>query len=247
MIMEEIRELVLKLIHSLKNSLIEQCSLREAVHEVTARSPTTSSYGGDNFVSLVVFGSLARGDFGLNSDIDLLLIFRQFLGFDTPQRATQPKGSYAEGFERVAPRFEKPDELTSRRRPRRIAYTGDHTGSPLQCPQACTWLQSRMRFFQEIERDIEAEKMEIFESTGYYPHFSPILRTIDEARRFSRIYLDMTEHVLVIYDKDQFFTQTLKDVRNFLGKIGAQKRWIGKKWYWVFSPDVEIGEVLPDG
>ena len=168
-VMEKVQKLVLKLIHSLKKSFIERC--------------------GDNFVSLVVFGSFARGDFGLNSDIDLLLIFRQFLG------------SYS----------------------------------------------VRMQFFQEIEKDVEAEKMEIFESTGYYPHFSPILRTIDEARRFSRIYLDMTEHVLVIYDKNQFFMQILKDVRNFLGKIDAQKRWIGKKWYWVFSPDVEIGEVLPDG
>ena len=170
--MEQIRELVLKRIHSLKKSFIERC--------------------GDNFVSLVVFGSFARRDFGLNSDIDLLLIFRQFF---------HPFAS----------------------------------------------LRTRMRFFQEIDKYVEAEKMEIFDSTGYYPHFSPILRTIDEARRFSRIYLDMTEHVLVIYDKDQFFTQTLKDVRNFLNKINAQKRWIGKKWYWVFSPDVEIGEVLPDG
>ena len=170
--MEQIRELVLKLIHSLKKSFIERC--------------------GDNFVSLVVFGSFARRDFGLNSDIDLLLIFRQFF---------HPFASF----------------------------------------------RARMRFFQEIEKDVEAEKMEIFDSTGYYPHFSPILRTIDEARRFSRIYLDMTEHVLVIYDKDQFFTKTLKDVNNFLNKIDAQKRWIGKKWYWVFSPDVEIGEVLPDG
>jgi len=170
MVMEQIRELVLKLIHSLKKSFIERC--------------------GDNFVSLVVFGSFARKDFGLNSDIDLLLIFR-----------FHPSAS----------------------------------------------LRARMRFFQEIEKDVEAEKMEIFDSTGYYPHLSPILRTIDEARRFSRIYLDMTEDVLVIYDKDQFFTKTLKDVKNFLNEINAQKRWIGKKWYWVFSPDVEIGEVLPDG
>ena len=216
--MEKIRELVLKLIHSLKNSLIEQC--------------------GDNFVSLVVFGSLARGDFGLNSDIDLLLIFRQFLG------------SYAEGLEHMAPRFEKPGEPTSRGRPRRVTPTLSRRRGllfALSRTQAGRGLRSRMRFFQEIEKDIEAEKMEIFESTGYYPHFSPILRTIDEARRFSRIYLDMTEHVLVIYDKDQFFTQTLKDMRNFLSKIDAQKRWIGKKWYWVFSPDVDIGEVLPDG
>ena len=177
--MEKIRELVLKLIHSLKDRFIE--------------------YSGDNFVSLVVFGSLARGDFGLNSDIDLLLIFRQF------------SGSYSE--------------------------------KPLRAAS----LRSRMRLFQEIEKRVEAEKMEIFETTEYYPHLSPILRTTDEARKFSRIYLDMTEHALVIYDKDRFFAQTLKDVRYFLRKIDAQKRWIGKKWYWVFSPDVEIGEVLPDG
>ena len=177
--MEKIRELVLKLIHSLKDCLIE--------------------HSADNFISLVVFGSFARGDFGLNSDIDLLLLFRQF------------SGSYSQNPIRPA----------------------SH--------------RARMRLFQEIEKYVEAEKMEIFEATGYYPHFSPILRTTDEARKFSRIYLDMTEHVLVIYDKDQFFTQTLKDVRNFLVKIDAQKRWIGKKWYWVFSPGVEIGEVLPYG
>ncbi len=108
-------------------------------------------------------------------------------------------------------------------------------------------LRARTRFFQKIEKDIETEKMDIFKTTGYYPHFSPILRTTDEARKFSRIYLDMTEHVLVIYDEEQFFMQILKDMRNFLSKINAQKKWIGKKWYWVFAPDVEIGEVLPDG
>ncbi len=209
MVMEKIQELVLKLIHSLKNSLIEHC--------------------GDNLVSLVVFGSLARGDFGLNSDIDLLLIFRQFLdSYSEKPLVVLPADPNGIAGEFSCKKSQGSLRLTKQIRP-------------------SASLRARTRFFLEIEKDIETEKMDIFKTTGYYPHFSPILRTMDEARKFSRIYLDMTEHVLVIYDEEQFFMQILKDMRNFLSKINAQKKWIGKKWYWVFAPDVEIGEVLPDG
>lgn len=106
---------------------------------------------------------------------------------------------------------------------------------------------ARRQWFREIEEDIEPEKMEVFQSTGYYPHFSIILRTMKEARRFSRLYLDMTEHAIILHDREAFFARTLEDFKKFLGRINAQKKWIGKKWYWVFSPDVEIGEVLPNG
>lgn len=179
--MEQVRELISNLLRSLEERLIERC--------------------GDDFVSLVVFGSFARQDFSLDSDIDLLLISRRFPGHS----GDNPRAEH---------------------------------GSPLR---------ARTQLFLEIEAGIEQQKLGIWETTGYYPHFSPILRTVEEAKRFSRIYLDMTEHVLVVYDRDEFFAHVLQQVRRFVGMIDAQKRWIGNKWYWVFAPETEVGELLPDG
>jgi len=94
---------------------------------------------GDNLVSVVLFGSVARGNFGPDSDIDLFIVCRSF-----------------------------PREYTK-----------------------------RTAAFVEIERVLWEDMDAVEERYGFYPCFSAILKTQQEAQRFSRLYLDMQEEALL--------------------------------------------------
>ena len=140
---------------------------------------------GDNLVSLVVFGSVARCEARSDSDIDLLIVVRE------------------------APR--------SRLR--------------------------RQEMFLEIERYIEKDLEDLMEQ-GFYVDFSPIIKTIEEAKRFTPLYLDMVEDAVILYDRDDFFKQILDSLRSRLRELGAERIWIGRKWYWRLKREYRFGEVI---
>lgn len=137
----------------------------------------------DNLVSLVLYGSIARGDFRKDSDIDLLLIFEKL-----------PKEKFL-----------------------------------------------RQRFFIEIEREISFEE---FYEKGYYPTFSPILKTTEEAKFLSPLYLDMVDDAIILFDKNSFFKNILETLRARLLELGAVKKRIGDKWYWDLNPNYKFGDEI---
>jgi len=137
----------------------------------------------DNLVSLVLYGSIARGDFRKDSDIDLLLIFEKL-----------PKEKFL-----------------------------------------------RQRFFIEIEKEISFEE---FYEKGYYPTFSPILKTIKEAKFLSPLYLDMVDDAILLFDKNSFFLNILETLRARLLELGAIKKKIGDKWYWDLKPNYKFGDEI---
>jgi len=138
---------------------------------------------GDNLVSLVLYGSLARGDFRNDSDIDLLLIFEKL-----------PKEKFL-----------------------------------------------RQRFFIEIEKEISFEE---FYEKGYYPTFSPILKTTKEAKFLSPLYLDMVDDAIILFDKNSFFQNILEILKARLSELGAIKKKIGDKWYWDLKPNYKFGDEI---
>ncbi|MFP3234201.1 MAG: nucleotidyltransferase domain-containing protein, partial [Sulfolobaceae archaeon] len=88
----------------------------------------------DKLISVVLYGSIARGDNRKDSDIDLLLVIK-----DLPKTITE-----------------------------------------------------RIILFDKVERKLDDDIMRLMDE-GYYVTFSPILKTPEEAMRFSPIYMDMTE------------------------------------------------------
>jgi hypothetical protein len=66
-------------------------------------------------------------------------------------------------------------------------------------------------------------------SKGYYMSFSPIMKTPEEAKRFSPIYMDMTGDAIIIYDKDNFFSNILAKFKNRLNELRFERVWLGKK------------------
>jgi len=136
-------------------------------------------------VSLVVFGSVARGEARRDSDVDLLIV-----GRDLPR-----------------PRFK------------------------------------RLELFEEAERLIEPIVEELW-SRGYCVDFSPIILTVEEARRHRPIYLDMVIDAVIVYDEGWFFKSILDDLASKLKALGAERKRIGRSWYWVLKRDYKPGEVI---
>lgn len=73
---------------------------------------------------------------------------------------------------------------------------------------------------------------------------SPLIKTPVEAARGSPLYWHMTEHVLILRDRDGFLARTLEGVRARLAALGARKVVRGNAWYWVLKPDFSPGEIF---
>lgn len=140
---------------------------------------------GDRLVSLIVYGSVARGEVREDSDIDLLIVVDGL-----------PRGRL-----------------------------------------------KRQELFEEVERELEVEMNELW-SKGFHVALSPIMKTPEEARRLSPLYLDMVEDAIIVYDKGDFFKGVLDRLREKLKEYGAKRVRMGRKWYWVLKDRYEFGEVI---
>ena len=140
---------------------------------------------GDDLVSVVLFGSVARGDNRKDSDVDLLIVAKNL-----------PKDS----------------------------------------------MLKRIRLFEEKVED--KPNLEQYWKEGYYISLSPILKTPEEAEKFSPLYLDMTQDAVILYDKGGFFKGVLDRLRERLKELGAERVWMGRKWYWVLKRDSKFGDTV---
>lgn len=142
----------------------------------------------DRLVSVVIYGSVARGNNRKDSDIDLLLVIR-----DLPKTITE-----------------------------------------------------RVILFDKVERRLDDDVVRLMDE-GYYVTFSPVLKTPEEAVRFSPIYMDMTEDAIILYDRDGFFRKVLEKTRKRLKELGFERVWLSEKsWYWR-KRDYKLGEIIDFG
>ncbi|MBI4577442.1 MAG: nucleotidyltransferase domain-containing protein [Planctomycetes bacterium] len=142
---------------------------------------------GGRLVSVVLFGSLARGDHDEErSDVDLLVI--------------------AEGL--------PPD-----RKGRYRAF------------------DAALSAVRSVLQDLAAR--------GCYVSFSPVLKTPEEARYHTPLYLDMVHEGRLLHDRDGFFAGVLDGLRRRLDEVGARRVVLpGGEAYWDLKPDYRFGEVF---
>jgi hypothetical protein len=76
------------------------------------------------------------------------------------------------------------------------------------------------------------------------PALSPVLKTPEEARSGSSLFLDMVEDARILYDEGGFFAGCLERLRSRLRQLGAQRIRRGNAWHWVLKPDLKPGEVF---
>ncbi len=101
----------------------------------------------------------------------------------------------------------------------------------------------RQDLFEEAERDIENLVDKLW-SEGYYVDFSPIILDVEEARRHRPLYLDMVVDAVIVFDRDDFFKKVLDEMAERMRSLGAERRKVGKLWYWILKKDYRLGEVI---
>ncbi len=138
----------------------------------------------DSLVSLVLFGSWARGDAGKWSDIDVLVVLEEL-----------PNDRFV--LHKLLDRVE----------------------------------------------DLARPKLEEL-GIDPPPPISPIVLDRVSASKPRLLYLDLVTDAVIIYDKDNFFRKVLDKFKDKLRELGAERKRIGKKWYWVLKKDYDFGEVF---
>lgn len=101
----------------------------------------------------------------------------------------------------------------------------------------------RLEEWDRLEDDL-APALERLESEGWSAELSPVIRTREEAVGFSILYLDMTIDVRLLVDRGAFLAARLERMRAELHRLGAERRTLGGKWYWVLKRDYRPGEVF---
>jgi predicted nucleotidyltransferase len=101
----------------------------------------------------------------------------------------------------------------------------------------------RLDEFDQFEDGL-APALETVEQEGWSIELSPVIRTRDEAAGFSILYLDMTVDVRILFDRQEFLRRRLDRMRTELRRLGAQRRTLGTRWYWVLKKDHRPGEVF---
>ena len=54
----------------------------------------------------------------------------------------------------------------------------------------------------------------------------------------------MVEDAVIVYDRNGFFEKILLRLKRKLEELGAERVWIGKKWYWRLKRNYRFGEEI---
>ena len=100
---------------------------------------------------------------------------------------------------------------------------------------------NRVAEFLQVEKKVTALMSELSRQ-GLHPYFSPVFKTPEEATAGSPLFLDMTEEMEILFDRDNFFRRTLDAFQERLRTLGSKRVWVGKMWYWILKPDLKPGE-----
>lgn len=101
----------------------------------------------------------------------------------------------------------------------------------------------RIREFEGVEDEIEPF-LNSLRKDGIHSRISAVIKSPEEARRGSPLFLDMVEDAVILFDREGFFANLLKRMRERLQSLGARRVWNGNAWYWILKPDFRPGEVF---
>lgn len=98
-------------------------------------------------------------------------------------------------------------------------------------------IKRNQEFYENVEKNLE-DKIKSYKNYGINTFISPLIRTKDEVLYGSPLYIDMLEGVKIFYDKENFFLNFLKSLREKIKKIGGEK----KNGYWIYKKKVDKKE-----
>jgi predicted nucleotidyltransferase len=104
----------------------------------------------------------------------------------------------------------------------------------------------RMRRVSEFE-PVEGKllpSLRAMAGMGRYTTLSPIFKTPEEVAQGSPLFLDMTESVRILFEKENFLSSYLAGLKKRLLAQGARRVPFKGGYYWELKPDYREGDVI---
>ncbi len=101
----------------------------------------------------------------------------------------------------------------------------------------------RIEEFDKVEKRLEPV-LRSLQNHGISTSLSVVLKTPDEVRKGSPLYLDLVEDARILFDRGGFFRSYLDELKKRLARLGARRVWRGNAWYWDLKPDFKPGDVI---
>jgi len=99
----------------------------------------------------------------------------------------------------------------------------------------------RVREFMQVESKL-GEALTEARRNGVFIELSPVIKTPEEVRQGSLLFLDMLEDGQVLFDRDAFLKGYFAAFRQRLEQLGARRIRKGDAWYWVLKEEYKPGE-----
>ena len=100
---------------------------------------------------------------------------------------------------------------------------------------------ARMDEFEQIDR-VLADRIVAARAAGVHTIVIPLLKTPEELRAGSLLYLDMTDQARILHDPEGILRSYLDDLAQRLRAMGARRVPFGGSYYWELKPDFRWGE-----
>jgi predicted nucleotidyltransferase len=104
-----------------------------------------------------------------------------------------------------------------------------------------TGRMARVREFEAVECRLAALLDEAARK-GVHTSLSPVFKSPRELAHGSPLFLDMTQEVLILYDREAVLRSYLEKLRARLKALGSRRISKGGGYYWLLKPDLKPGE-----
>lgn len=101
----------------------------------------------------------------------------------------------------------------------------------------------RVREFEPVEDNL-LSTLRNLAGSGIHTSLSPVFKTPAEVCQGSPLFLDMTESVRMLFERDNFLSNYLADFKERLKAQGARKVPFKGGYYWELKPDYREGDVI---
>ncbi len=98
----------------------------------------------------------------------------------------------------------------------------------------------RIKEFMLIWKDIIDVWDREFPKDDISPYFLILSRK--EAESHPSLFLDMTQEVMILFDRDNFLKRELDRMRAKMSRWGSRRVFTPHGWYWVIKPGLQPGE-----
>ena len=93
--------------------------------------------------------------------------------------------------------------------------------------------------FLKLEKDIQAAAKQ-----GINILISPVIKTKEEVKFGSPLFLEMADECIILYDENNFFSGILEQIKTRLKNYKSEKVYFKGRYYWRLKPDYKWGDKI---